>query len=107
MMSYPYVSATDALNLYFRSEAAPTPNRMNWKNEQTDAWLREARSALDEAVRRQAAANVQRQLTEASVWFPIAHSQLWLATGPRVAGARPHGVYSAALYKGLDLRLTR
>ena len=107
MMSYPYVSATDALNLYFRSEAAPTPNRMNWKNEQTDAWLREARSALDEAVRRQAVANVQRQLTEASVWFPIAHSQLWLATGPRVAGARPHGVYSAALYKGLDIRLTR
>ncbi|GIX10087.1 ABC transporter substrate-binding protein [Elioraea sp.] len=107
MMSYPYVSATDALNLYFRSEAAPTPNRMNWKNEQTDAWLREARSALDEAVRRQAVANVQRQLTDASVWFPIAHSQLWLATGPRVAGARPHGVYSAALYKGLDIRLTR
>ncbi|MCS6853674.1 MAG: ABC transporter substrate-binding protein [Elioraea sp.] len=106
-MSYPYVSATDALNLYFRSEAAPTPNRMNWKDPQTDAWLREARSALDAAVRQTAVANVQRQLIEADVWFPIAHSQLWLASGSRVAGARPHGVYGSALYRGLDLRLTR
>lgn len=42
-MSCPYVSATDALNLSFRSEPAPTPSRMNWTNEQTDGWLRDAR----------------------------------------------------------------
>jgi len=107
MMSYPYTSATDAMSLYFRSAAVPTPNRMNWKNEQTDAWIATARAALDERVRQEAIAKVQRQLTEANVWFPIAHSQLWLASGRRVQGARPHGVYSAALYKGLDIRLTQ
>ncbi|MCS6920656.1 MAG: ABC transporter substrate-binding protein, partial [Elioraea sp.] len=39
MMSYPYVSATDAMALYFRSAAAPTPKRLNWKDPQTDAWI--------------------------------------------------------------------
>lgn len=105
LMSYSYVSATDALSLYFRSAAAPTPNRMNWKDPRTDEWIQTARASLDERARNEALANAQAQLTEANVWFPIAHAQLWLASGRRVVGARPHGVYNAALYKGLDITL--
>src|SRR3546814_18509347 len=45
-MSYPYVSAGDALNLYFPSANRPTPNRVNWADEQTDQWLKEGRGAL-------------------------------------------------------------
>ena len=50
---------------------------------------------------------VQEQITAANVWVPLVRQQLWLATSQRVDGARPHGVYGAALYKGLDIRLTR
>ena len=38
-MSFPYVTAGDALNLYFRSANTPTPNRMNWKDKETDELL--------------------------------------------------------------------
>ena len=41
-MSYPYISAGDALNLYFRSANVPTPNRMNWKDAKTDELLTRA-----------------------------------------------------------------
>jgi peptide/nickel transport system substrate-binding protein len=106
-MSYPYVSAGDALNLYFRSNNRPTPNRMNWVDEQTDRWLDEGRSALTAEARARAYANVQRQLQEANVWLPLVREQHWLASTRRVQGARAHGIYGVALYKGLDLRLVQ
>jgi len=107
VMSYPYVSATDGLSLYFASGNRPTPNRMNWNDQRTDELLRTARTGLDPQVRARAIADAQRIITENNVWVPIAHENLWLAAGQRVAGARAHGIYGAALYKGLDIRLTR
>ena len=106
-MSYPYMSAGDALSLYFNSANAPTPNRMNWKDPQTDLWLAEARTALDPARRAEVLGQVQRQVTEASVWLPLVREQLWVASSARTQGVRAHGVYGAGLYKGLDIRLTR
>lgn len=107
MMSYPYGTATEAMNLYFKSTQAPTPNRMNWKDARTDQLLDAAATATDPARRTQANAELQRQLTEANVWIPIATRQLWLVSSDRVGGARPHGLYGAGLYKGLDLTLKR
>ncbi|WP_230534019.1 ABC transporter substrate-binding protein [Microvirga roseola] len=106
-MSYPYVTANEALNLYFRSTQTPTPNRMNWKNEKTDQLLATATTATDDTTRKGANAAVQQQLTEASVWVPLVSEPMWLVTGERVEGARPHGVYGAGLYKGLDIKLKR
>ena len=107
VMSYPYVSAGDALSLYFSSANTPTPNRMNWKDGDTDRWLAEARTAVDPAQRAEALAQVQRQVTEASVWLPLVREQLWAASSSRVQGARAHGIYGVGLYKSLDIRLTR
>ena len=105
VMSYPYVSAGDALNLYFLSSNTPTPNRMNWKNQQTDQWLTEARAATDPAVAAHDLAQVQEQLTRANVWIPLVREQLWLASAKRVSGARAYGLYGVGLYKGLDISL--
>jgi peptide/nickel transport system substrate-binding protein len=107
LMSYPYVTATEALSLYFRSQQAPTPNRMNWKNDKTDTLLKEAATATDDAKRKQAVDAVQMQLTDANVWVPLASQPLWLVAGDRVEGARAHGIYGAGLYKGLDIKLKR
>ena len=103
-LSYPYISASDSLNLYWHSRSRPTPNRMNWNNPQTDAWLEEARSAIDPAVRARATADLQRQLNEASAWMNVAHTQLNVFSAQRVLGARAHGLYGIGIYKGLDLR---
>ena len=106
IMSYPYVSASEALNLYFNSSSAPTPNRMNWKDGHTDSWLLEARTATDDEAKRDALAHVQEQLTDASVWIPLVHEQLWVAASRRAHGIRAHGEYGIGIYKGLDITLT-
>jgi glutathione transport system substrate-binding protein len=106
-MSYPYVSASDALSLYFASTNTPTPNRMNWKNPDTDRWLIEARTSLDPQAKQQALSSVQRQITENNIWIPLVREQLWLAASRRVQGARAHGIYGVGLYKGLDVSLSR
>lgn len=107
LMSYPAVTANEALNLYFRSTQAPTPNRMNWKNETTDALIAKSTTSVDEATRMEANGKVQRQLTEANVWVPLVSQPMWLVSGDRVEGAKPHGLYGAGLYKGLDISLKR
>jgi glutathione transport system substrate-binding protein len=107
VMSYPYVSAGDALNLYWISTNTPTPNRMNWKDKQTDDWLLQGRTTSDPAVRRQAFGQVQERITQANVWIPLVREQLWLASSARVHGARAHGLYGVGLYKGLDITLDK
>jgi peptide/nickel transport system substrate-binding protein len=107
VMSYPYVSSGDALSLYFNSANRPTPNRMNWNDPDTDRLLREARTALDPAVRAAALAQVQRRITEANVWLPLVREQLWVASSNRVEGVRAHGIYGIGIYKGLDIRIVR
>jgi ABC-type transport system substrate-binding protein len=107
VMSYPYMSATDALSLYFHSANRPTPNRMNWNDPATDAALVGARNAVDPAVRATMIGGLQRRLAENNVWLPLARQQLWVVSSQRVEGVKPHGIYGVALYKGLDIRLTR
>ena len=107
MMSYPYVTATDGFSLYFDSHNRPTPNRMNWSDPATDRALEQAKVALDPAARLAAIAEAQRLVAAANVWFPVAREQLWVASSMRTEGVRAHGIYGVALYKGLDIRLTR
>lgn len=65
-MSFPYVSAGDALNLYFRSANAPTPNRMNWKDAETDKLLETGSTALDDKTRAVSYAAVQQKVHDAA-----------------------------------------
>jgi peptide/nickel transport system substrate-binding protein len=107
IMSYPYVTATDGFALYFDSRNRPTPNRMNWQDAETDRLLNTAKTALDERTRNEAIAGAQRIIARNNVWLPIAREQLWVAASQRTEGVRAHGIYGVALYKGLDIRLTR
>jgi peptide/nickel transport system substrate-binding protein len=106
-LSYPYVSAGDALSLYWHSRNRPTPNRMNWANSQTDAWLEEGRSALTDDVRRTAFANIQRQLAQEAPWLTVARTPMVVFSANRVTGVRAHGLYGIGIYKGLDIRTVR
>lgn len=102
-MSYPYVSAGDALNLYFRSANIPTPNRMNWKDADTDQWLAAGSSALNAGDRAANYSKVQQKVHDAAVWIPLYHEPLFLVLGPKLKPIKSHGIYGAGLYKGLDL----
>ena len=102
-MSFPYVSAGDALNLYFRSANTPTPNRMNWKDKETDELLDKGSQALDDASRAAAYQAVQKKVHDAFVWIPLYHEPLFLVSGAKLKPMKAHGNYGCAIYKGLGI----
>ena len=103
-MSFPYVSAGDAVSLYFHSKNKPTPNRMNWTDETTDAAIDAGRGALDEKARMASFGKVQEQVQQGVAWIPIAHEKLFLAANKKLEGVKAHGIYGCAIYKGMDLK---
>lgn len=106
-MSFPYITAGDALNLYFRSANVPTPNRMNWRDPETDRLLQAGMTALDDQARANAYGEVLRQVHDAAVWIPLYHEPMKIAMTQRLAPIRAHNIYGCGLYKGLDLRFVR
>jgi peptide/nickel transport system substrate-binding protein len=106
-MSFPYFSAGDMLNIYFRSQNIPAPNRMNWKDEETDKLLDEGRAALTPEARAAAYSKVLRKVHEAAVWIPISHELVDVVGNKRVSGVKLNGAYGCALYKGLDLEIKK
>lgn len=103
-MAYPYISAGDALNLYFLSRNVPTPNRMNWIDEETDDLLRQGREALEDEARAGAYGAVLKKVHDAAVWLPLYHSPMTIAQSVDLEPIVPHNNYGSGLYKGLDIK---
>ncbi|WP_218574688.1 ABC transporter substrate-binding protein [Reyranella sp. CPCC 100927] len=101
-IAFPYSSAGDALRLYFHSTNIPTPNRMNWKDPQTDRWLEAGVTALDAKARFDAFAQVQKIVHQNALWVPLVHEGLALVVNKRVKNVRAHHVYTSMIYKALD-----
>jgi len=102
-IAFPYSSAGDALRLYFHSTNIPSPNRMNWKDPETDRLLDAGVSALDDKTRLEAFAGVQKIVHENALWVPLVHEGLALVVNRRVKKARAHHVYTSMIYKALDV----
>lgn len=103
-MSYPYISAGDALNLYFRSANVPTPNRMNWKDAKTDQLLDRGMAATTDEVRASAYGEVLQQVHKAAVWIPLYHEPMKIGYSAKLAPIKAHNIYGCGLYKGLDIK---
>jgi peptide/nickel transport system substrate-binding protein len=101
----PYLSAGDLMNIYFDSRNIPTPNRMNWKDAETDDWLKRGRAALTDAERAGYYARVQQKVMREHLWIPVLNVNLDQVVNKRIKGARPHMIYQNTFYKGLDLSL--
>ncbi|MEM7746141.1 MAG: ABC transporter substrate-binding protein [Pseudomonadota bacterium] len=104
-MSYPYLTASDGIALYFSSKNMPAPNRMNWNDpEETDVWLQKANAAPTVEERQQWVSKILHKVHGATVWIPIAHEPLFIfANARKLKPVRAHGIYGAGLYKGLEL----
>jgi peptide/nickel transport system substrate-binding protein len=101
-VAFPYSSAGDALRLYFHSGNIPTPNRMNWRDPETDRLLDVGNTATDPAERNKALAEVQKIVQDQALWVPLVHEGLALVVNKRVKNMRAHHVYSSMVYKLLD-----
>ena len=102
-VTVPYLSAGDLMNIYFDSANIPTPNRMNWKDAETDSWLKQGRSALNEADRTKFYALVQQKVMREHLWIPVLNINMDQVANKRISGARPHMIYQNTFYKGLDV----
>lgn len=101
-VAFPYSSTADALRLYFHSGNIPTPNRMNWKDPETDRLLDLANSAVDPAERFKALSEVQKIVQGQALWVPLVHEGLALVVNKRVKNMRAHHVYTSMIYKLMD-----
>ena len=103
-MSFPYVSSGDALNLYFRSQNMPSPNRMNWDDPETDALLLAGATAISDEDRASAYGDVLEKVHDAAVWLPLYHEPMVIAQSSDLETIVPHNIYGSGLYKGIDLK---
>ncbi len=103
-MSYPYISAGDALNLYFRSANIPTPNRMNFKEAKVDRLLDAGMTATTDADRAAAYGEVLEDVHRQALWIPLYHEPMKIAVSAKLAPIKAHNNYGCGLYKGLDIR---
>jgi peptide/nickel transport system substrate-binding protein len=101
-VTVPYLSAGDLMNIYFDSRNIPTPNRMNWRNAETDEWLTKARTAFTAEDRATFYGLVQEQVMAEHLWMPVLNINLYQVTNKKLKGARPHMLYGNTFYKGLD-----
>ena len=104
-VTVPYLSAGDLMNIYFDSRNIPTPNRMNWKDAETDEWLKLGRAALTEADRAKYYALVQQKVMQEHLWIPVLNINMDQVANKKLKGARPHMIYQNTFYKGLDASL--
>jgi peptide/nickel transport system substrate-binding protein len=102
-VTVPYLSAGDLMNIYFDSANIPTPNRMNWKDTETDAWLKQGRSALTESDRTKFYGLVQEKVMREHLWMPVLNINMDQVANKKISGARPHMLYQNTFYKGLDV----
>jgi peptide/nickel transport system substrate-binding protein len=102
-VTVPYLSAGDLMNIYFDSANIPTPNRMNWKDAETDEWLKLGRSALTETDRTKYYAKVQQKVMREFLWIPVLNINMDQVANKRISSARPHMLYQNTFYKGLDV----
>jgi peptide/nickel transport system substrate-binding protein len=102
-VTVPYLSAGDLMNIYFDSRNIPTPNRMNWKDAETDEWLKQGRSALTEADRAKYYAKVQQKVMREHLWMPVLNINMDQVANKRITDAKPHMIYQNTFYKGLDV----
>jgi peptide/nickel transport system substrate-binding protein len=102
-VTVPYLSAGDLMNIYFDSRNIPTPNRMNWKDAETDELLAKGRAALTPEDRAKYYAMVQQKVTEEHLWMPVLNINMHMVTAKKLKGAKAHMLYQNTFYKGLDL----
>ena len=103
-MGFGYMSTGEGLNNYFISTSVPTPNRMNWKDPETDRLLAEGETLAPAAADR-VYSQVLGKVSDEGVWIPLFHDSLFLATGAKLKPVKAHGIEGTALYKGLDLQM--
>ena len=101
-VTVPYLSAGDIMSLYFDSRNIPTPNRMNWKDEETDRWLGLAKAALNLQDKALNYGLVQEKVTREHLWMPVANINLYAISNKRIKNVRGHPLYAIGFFKGLD-----
>ena len=104
-VTVPYMSAGELMTFYFDSANIPVPNRLFWNDPETDAGLKEGRTALTDADRMRGFAKVQERVMNEHLMLPIMNINMYMTSNRKLKGARAHMLFQQTIYKGLDLSL--
>ncbi len=104
-VTVPYMSAGELMTFYFDSANIPVPNRSFWKDEITDAGLKEGRTAITDADRMRGFAKVQERVMGEHLMIPVKNINMYMTANKRLKNARAHMLFQQTIYKGLDLSL--
>ena len=103
-VTVPYLSAGDLMNIYFDFGNIPTPNRMNWKDAETDRLAEAGPLGADRSRPRQI---LRAGAAEGDARAPLdaaCSTSTWTRWPTRRSRhARPHMIYQNTFYKGLDV----
>jgi len=102
-VTVPYLSAGELMNFYFDSAQIPVPNRMNYKDAQTDEAIRLGRAALTDADRAKGYATAQERVMNEHLWIPVMNVNMYQTSNKKLKGARAHMLFQYTFYKGLDV----
>jgi peptide/nickel transport system substrate-binding protein len=102
-VTVPYLSAGELMNFYFDSAQIPVPNRMNYKDAQTDEAIRLGRVALNDADRAKGYATAQERVMNEHLWIPVMNVNMYQTSNKKLKGARAHMLFQYTFYKGLDV----
>jgi len=102
-VTVPYLSAGELMNFYFDSAQIPVPNRMNYKDAQTDEAIRLGRTALNDADRAKGYAIAQERIMKEHLWMPVMNVKMYQTSNKKLKGARAHMLFQYTFYKGLDV----
>ncbi|MEP9367339.1 ABC transporter substrate-binding protein [Xanthobacter sp. VNH20] len=101
-----YSSMSDIISKYFPARQ----HYSSFKNvpdqaEELTRLLGAGRSALTQEERFKNLSKAQHLIVEMALWIPLVHErELIIYNKTKVTGVKPHSLYSAGLYKGLDLK---
>ena len=65
-------------------------NRMNWKDAETDEWLKQGRAALTEADRAKFYALIRQKVMREHLWMPVLNIAMFEVSNKKLKGMRPH-----------------
>jgi len=102
-VTVPYLSAGELMNFYFDSAQIPVPNRMNYKDAQTDEAIRLGRVALTDADRAKGYGTAQERVMNEHLWIPVMNVNMYQTSNKKLKGARAHMLFQYTFYKGLDV----
>lgn len=93
----------DMLYEYMSTNNLPYPNRQGYSNPQTDAWMEEAKTTMDETKRKELYDKIQKECMETAMFIPMYNRNGFIVYNSRVKNFKSHPTIVEGMPKLIDV----